>query len=133
LQTSPAPTKKEEEAAAGAVVEYETPKEQKPEYETDGDDENSVGEEGVEDVHYGRAHFGEIASPYLTSYLYNRRFLDKDYGIRKEEDGTFMLRNSPVSVDAQNNVIVHDKLYRLTMGLWERLTRKKINQSDYDR
>ena len=68
--------------------------------------------------HYGMAHFGETASPYLTAYLYNRRFLDKDYGIRKEEDGTFMLGNSPVSVDAQSNVIVHDKLYRGTTGLW---------------
>jgi hypothetical protein len=117
---TPPLTNEEEEGA------METPKgRHTPEYDTDDDDE----EEGVEDVqHYGREHFGDIASRYLTAYLYNRRFLDKDYGIRKE-DGMFMLGNSPVSVDAQSNVIVHDKLNRRTTGLWELLTRKKVNQS----
>jgi hypothetical protein len=37
-------------------------------YETTGD----VGE-------FGRGNFGERGSPYLTLYLYNRRFLDKQY------------------------------------------------------
>jgi hypothetical protein len=30
---------------------------------------------------YGREKLGEIAGPYLTPYVYNRRFLDKQYGI----------------------------------------------------
>jgi hypothetical protein len=38
-----------------------------------------------EDVHaFGRRNVCAIASPYLTPYLYNRRFLDKQYGIRRD-------------------------------------------------
>jgi len=39
-------------------------------------------------------NFGEIASPYLSPYLYNRIFLDKQYGIRREDDGRFMIGES---------------------------------------
>jgi hypothetical protein len=128
LTPSPPPLTKQEEWVVETPKGRHTP----PEYGTDEEEEEEEEgiveeEEGVQ--HFGREHFGDVASPYLTAYLYNRRFLDKDYGIRKEEDGTFMLGNSPVSVDAQSNVIVHDKLYRGTAGLWELLTRKKVNQS----
>jgi hypothetical protein len=126
----PPPLAKKEEW----VVETPKRRHTSPEYGTDEEDEEEGIEEEEEEEeeevqHYGRENFDEVASPYLTAYVYNRRFLDKEYGIRKEEDGTFMLGNSPVTVDAQSNVIVHDKLFRGTTGLWELLTRKKVNQS----
>ena len=43
--------------------------------------------------------FGEIASRYLNPYLHNARFLDKHFGIRREDDGMFMIGDSVLPVD----------------------------------
>jgi len=42
-------------------------------------------------IDFGRMKFVEIASLYLTPYLYNRIFPDKQYGIRREDVGSFMI------------------------------------------
>jgi hypothetical protein len=77
-------------------VFYETPKRSsRDEIQSDGDaDESPEIEEHVRK--FGTENFGELASPYLTPYVYNKRFLNKQYGIRKEADGTFMIGNSPI-------------------------------------
>ena len=63
--------------------------------EEDDDDDNAIEENGSD---FGRKNFGELASPYLTTHLYNR-FLDKQYGIRKEE-GRFMIGDPTMSTRA---------------------------------
>ena len=69
------------------TVKETTPKKHKFEIEVDDDDDDvdcDAVEEEVKD--FGRKNFGEKASPYLTPYLYNRWFLNKQYCIRREED-----------------------------------------------
>ena len=55
------------------------------------EEEDDVEEEVIDFV---RGNFDELASPYLKPYFYNGRFLDKQYGIRKEDDGSFMIGDS---------------------------------------
>ena len=57
-------------------------------------------------IYFGRKNFGELASPFLTPYLYSRRFLDKQYGIRREDDGTFMIGDSTLSVDEARDISI---------------------------
>ena len=52
------------------------------------DDDDAVEEEVNA---FGRKNFGELANPYLTLYFYNRRFLNKQYGIRREDNVHFMI------------------------------------------
>ena len=77
------------------------------------------------EVHdFGNEHFGKIASSYVTSYLFNRIFLDKEFGIRKDADGQFRIGKSPIEIDENSNVFVEGKTYTGTPGLFELLTRK---------
>ena len=56
-------------SAAAAENLYEsTPRKRK--FEIDDEEEQEVSD-------FGRKNFGELASSYLTPYLYSRRFLDK--------------------------------------------------------
>jgi hypothetical protein len=76
-------------------VLYETPKISSG-AEIQSDDDADGSPEIEEHVRkFGREKFGELASPYLTPYVYNKGFLDKQYSIRKEADGTFMIGNAP--------------------------------------
>jgi hypothetical protein len=54
---------------------------------------------------YGREKLGEIASPYLTPYVYNRRFLDRQYDIRRVEDN-FKIGDSFVTVNVDSNLYI---------------------------
>jgi hypothetical protein len=60
----------------------------------------------------------------LFSYAYRKRNLDKDFGIRRDVDGTFRIGNSIIDIDQNTNVHVQGKLYKGTRGLFELLTRK---------
>jgi hypothetical protein len=81
------------------------------------DDDNDATEMSLEhERKFGRENFGELASPYLTSYFYNKRFLDKQYAIRKEADGTFMIGNAPLSVDNDSNITIYGRHYNGTKG-----------------
>jgi len=106
---------------------YEPPKQERVE---DDDDEDDCNEDDsfVEDEarEYGRQNVGPVASPYLMPYLYKRRFLDTQYGVRKEGN-TFMIGDSQVLVDTSGDITLKDRLFRGTKGLWELLTRKNVN------
>ena len=76
-----------------------------------------------------RENVGTIASGYLSPYLQRRRYLDTEFGIRREDDGSFMIRNSPLTVDENSNIIIHGETFKGTAGLWELLTRKNVDKS----
>ena len=78
---------------------------------------------------FSTKHFGSVASPYGSSYVYRSRNFDKDFGIRRETEGSFRISNSIVDIDPQSNVYVQGKMYEGTPGLFELLTRKKVNHS----
>jgi hypothetical protein len=78
---------------------------------------------------YGRRYFGAIASPYLSPYIHNMRYLDIVFRIRKEKDGTIMIGNFRVEVDEDRKVHIRGQMYKGTRGLWELLTRKNVNRA----
>ena len=67
-------------------------------------EEDDDVETGVRD--FGIKYFGKIASGYVTSYLYNRSYLDKDFGIRKDADGQFRIGKSLIEFDENSDVFV---------------------------
>jgi hypothetical protein len=94
----------------------------------DDNDENAAdySESVDKDVRaFGKRNFGEISNAYLTPYLYNKSFLDKEYGIRNDSD-TFMFGDTTFTVDSKIDITIHDKTFRGTKGLWELLTHKKV-------
>ena len=74
-------------------------------------------------------HFASIASPYVSSYAFRDRNVDKNFGIRREADGTFKIDTSTVEIDPESNVYVQGKMYEGAPGLFELLTRKKVDHS----
>ena len=49
--------------------------------------------------------------------------------MRRDADGSFRIGNAEVVMDQDSNVFVKGKSYRGTRGLFELLTRKKVDQS----
>jgi len=64
------------------------------------DDDNFVEDEARE---YGRENVGPVASPNLMPYVYKRRFLDTQYGVRKDGD-KFMIGDFPILVDTDGDI-----------------------------
>ena len=97
------------------------------------DDDDDVGSEDprVEPhvLEFGAKTLGELASPYVSPYLYEskRRFLGTEYGIRKVGDD-FMIGDSRVGVDRDGNIHIKEVKFPATKGLWELLTHKKVNK-----
>jgi hypothetical protein len=58
-------------------------------------------------------------------YVYKRRFLDTQYGIRKDGD-TFNIGDSPMLVDQDGDITIKENECRGSEGLWELLTRKNV-------
>ena len=110
----------------GAVYYGETPKIKRKISESE--EEEEIVPEFEEIERYGRKHFGEIASPYIAPYFHNSRFLDSVFGIRREDD-SFMIGDLPISVDDESNVVIRGETFRGTKGLWELLTKKRVNES----
>jgi len=108
---------------------YEPPKQERVEYVDDGDeddyneDDNFVEDEAHE---YGIENFVPVASPYLMPYVYKRRFLDTQYGVRKEGN-MFMIVESPVLVDTSGDITIKDRVFKGSKGSWELLMRKNVN------
>ena len=106
---------------------YEPPKQERVEYDDDEDDyneyDNFVEDKGRE---YGRENVGPVASPYLMSYVYKRRFLDTQYGVRKGGN-KFMTGDSPVLFDTSGDITIKDRVFKGSKGLWELLTHKNVN------
>jgi hypothetical protein len=67
--------------------------------------------------------FEELASP----YVYKRGFLHTTYRMRKVGD-KFMIDESPVDVDVNSNIHIRKKEFRGNKGLWELLTRKRVEK-----
>jgi len=107
---------------------YEPSKEERVEDDDDGendynDDDNFVEDEARE---YGRENVGTVAIPFPMPYVYKRRFLDTQFGVRKDGD-KFMIGNSPIVVDTDGDIMIKDRVFKGSKGLWELLTRKKVN------
>jgi len=49
--------------------------------------------------------------------------------MRRDVDGTFRIGNAEVEIDQDSNVFVQGKSYKGTRGLFEILTRKKVDRS----
>jgi hypothetical protein len=91
----------------------------------DDDRDTSAVSEG--DVRaYARTSFGAIASPYISPFVHRRGIIDAEYGLRKEGD-KFFIGNSDVTVDTNSDLYIKGKHFKGTRGLWELLTRKRIN------
>ena len=71
----------------------------------DDDDDVETEDPGVEPevLAFGQKTFGEVASPYVSPYVYRKRFLDTENGIRKVGN-TFMIGDSRVGVDEDSNI-----------------------------
>jgi len=59
-------------------------------------------------------------------YVYNRRFLDPQYGVRKDGD-MFMIGDCHIVVDTVGEITIKDRVFKGSKGLGELLTRKKVN------
>jgi len=89
---------------------YEPSKER---VEDDDDDDNFVEDEAHE---YGREYVGPAASVYLMPYVYKRRFLDTQYGVRKDGD-MFMIGDSHIVVDTFGDITIKDRVFKGSKGL----------------
>jgi len=80
-------------------------------------------------IDYGAQTVGTLASPYVSPYLYEskKRDLHTDYGIRRDGDG-FMIGDSRVGVDSDGNIHIKNEQFPATKGLWELLTRKRVDK-----
>jgi len=75
--------------------------------------------------------FGILASKYLSNYLRKNNITDSTYGLRREDD-KFYIGNKEVEI-ANDDIVIDDKFYKGTKGLWELLTLKEpINYNDDD-
>jgi len=96
----------------------------------DSDDGKASYVPGVTTVKvFSEQHFGALASPYVATYVFRTGNVNKDFGMRRDVDGTFRIGDAEVAIDQNSNVIVHGKSYKGTRGLFELLTRKKVDQS----
>ena len=80
---------------------------------TDSEDEGAAGYvPGESSVRaFSARHFSAIASPYVSAYVYRTGNLDRDYGMRRDADGSFRIGNAEV-VNDQDSVFVKGKSYR---------------------
>ena len=69
---------------------------------------------------------GHRPSPYITSYVYKRRFLYTQYGLRKDGD-KFKIGDSDVDVDTDGDITIKEG-FNGSEGLWELLTLKTLNR-----
>src|SRR5688572_21165742 len=73
---------------------------------------------------------GDIATKYLKEYTSNKNKTDKTFGIYSE-DGDFFIGNSLIKFDG-DDMMVGNKTYKGTPGLWEFMTMKEPNESMLD-
>jgi len=109
-------------------IKYEPPKQDRVEEKEDDEEDYNEDDYFVEDEarEYGWENVGPVASPYLMPYVYERRFLDTQYGVRKDGD-MFMIGVSSIVVDTSGDITIKDRVFKGSKGLWELLTRKKVN------
>ena len=78
---------------------------------------------------YSAKHFGAVASPFILAYAYRRGNLDREFGMGRDVDGQFRIGNASIDIDLESNVYVMGISYKGTRGLFELLTRKKVDQT----
>ena len=78
---------------------------------------------------FSEKQFCSVASPYISSYVFHASDVDRDFGMRRDPDDAFRIGNSNVEIDQDSNVIVKSISYKGTRGLFELLTRKKVDRS----
>jgi hypothetical protein len=66
---------------------------------------------------FGTKHFGELASPYVTPYLYKKAYLDREFGIRKDADGQFRIGNSKIKIEEDINVVLQGDGYERSIRI----------------
>ena len=124
-KTTPIPS-----TSSDVIYETSTP------HSTEKGDDDEDEDVGTEDprvephvLEFGAKTLGELASPYVSPYLYEskRRFLDTEHGIRKVGEG-FMIGDSRVGVDRDGNIHIKEVEFPATKGLWELLTRKRVDK-----
>jgi len=105
---------------------YEPPKQERVEEddEEDYDEDDDFVEEGAREN--GRDNVGPLARQYLMPFVYKRRLLDTQYGIRKDGD-ILMIGDSPIVVNTEGGLTINFRVFKGAKGLWELLTRKKVN------
>ena len=104
---------------------FETGTQRKPKFEINDKQEDGV-EKDVSD--FGGKNLGEVASPYLNHYLYNGRFLDKKYGIRREDDDSYMIGDSTLSVYDTSDISIKGRHFKGTRSQWELSTHKNFTR-----
>jgi len=87
-------------------------------------------EEEDEDEEEGVMRVGKIAHQYLSDYAAKQN-VDKTFGIYKNpRDKQYYIGNTPIDI-RENNLVVGDKEYEGTPGLWELIISKKPDISIY--
>ena len=83
------PKMEKAEAEEAAADESAAEEAEEPEY--------YIPPEEMEELERLQENVGPIASWYLSPYMQRSRYLDTEFGIRQEDDGSFMIGNSPIS------------------------------------
>ena len=77
---------------------------------------------------------GEVAKHYLKMYtsntISNKNQMDKSFGV-KLKDGNFFIGREPIMIN-NNDIIIRDKLFRGTTGLWELITKLEPDATLYN-
>ena len=60
-------------------------------------------------------------------YVYKRRFLDTQYGIRKNGD-IFKIGDSALLVDKDGDITIKEKEFRWSKVMWNLLISKRVNK-----
>ena len=61
---------------------------------------------------FSARHFGAVASPYVSAYVYRTGNLYRYFGMRRDADGSFRIGNAEVVIDQDSKVFVKGKSYR---------------------
>ena len=98
-------------------IMHETPK-REPVLNVDDHvyDDEFLEEDGKK---FGRENVGSVGSPHLMPYVYKRRFLDTQYGMRKDGD-IFKIGDSAV-LDQDGDITIKME-FRGSECLWELCT-----------
>ena len=48
---------------------------------------------------FSALHFGGVASPYVSVYVYRTGNVERDFGLRRDADGSFRIGNTEVVID----------------------------------
>ena len=73
---------------------------------------------------------GKIVSRYLKMFTSSKNQMDKTFGVHLKE-GELFLEKDPITID-DNDIIIGDKTYPGTVGLWELITKNDPDETIYN-